>query len=173
MTAAIFALLGTLLGISGTLLIELRRERTQYNRSLQEALRISCADFSDTIIRVRELAVKLRRNPSDPALQESAQTAHSEAWVHYERLRLISTSRDVQEAGRRVLRYSWGYVREVKGEARRDDETDAPFSLIHEWLQKFYVAARHELGVPNADNVYAEPLEWRMPPTSIAPHQKK
>jgi hypothetical protein len=32
--------------------------------------------------------------------------------------------------------------------------------LIHEWLQKFYVAARRELGVPKADNVSAEPLEW-------------
>ena len=173
MTAAIFALIGTLLGISGTLLMELRRERTQYNRSLQKALRISCADFTDALIRVRELTVALRRNPSDPALRESVQTAHSEAWVHYERLRLISTSRDVQEAGRRALRYAWGFVREVRGEPRREDETDSPFSLAHEWLQKFYVAARHELGVPNADNVFIEPLEWRTSPTSMTSHQEK
>src|SRR5690348_11928924 len=108
MSAAIFALIGTLLGISGTLLIEMRREHIERDRSLREALRISCADFSDAIIRVRELTLNLRRDPSDAAMQESVQRAHSEAWVHYERLRLISTSKDVQEAGRRVLRYSWG-----------------------------------------------------------------
>jgi hypothetical protein len=61
MTTAIFTLIGTLLGISGTLLVEFRREKIENNRFRREALRIGCADFTDAIIRVRELVGTLPR----------------------------------------------------------------------------------------------------------------
>jgi hypothetical protein len=163
MTAAIFALIGTLLGISGTLLVEIRRERVEVNRSRREALRISCADFTDAIIRVREQAIRWKRDPSDVSLKESTYKAHDESWIHYERLRLISTSKDVQEAGRHVIRYSWGLMRQVEGKAPREDEQpDGPFALTLQWLQRFYIAARRELGVPQAEDIYTEPSKWRI-----------
>ena len=108
MSAGIFALIGTLLGISGTLLAEMRRERTETNRSRRETLRTTCAEFTDAIIRVRELSPSMGRHPSDADLREAVHRAHHESWSYYERLRLLSTSRDVQEASkllRRVRRW--------------------------------------------------------------------
>src|SRR5580658_339636 len=100
MTAAIFALIGTLLGISGTLLVEVRRGQTEATQSRREVLRNTCADFTDAIIRVRESAIRWQKAPSESSLRESTWKAHDETWVHYERLRLISSSTDVREAGR-------------------------------------------------------------------------
>jgi hypothetical protein len=174
MTAAIFALVGTLLGISGTLLVEIRRGRAEATQSRREALRNTCADFTDAIIRVRELAIRWQQAPSDSSLRESTWKAHDETWTQYERLRLISASTDVQEAGRHLIRYTWGLMREAEGKTLREDEqADGPFALTYEWLQKFYIAARRELGVPQAEKVYAEPREWRKPfrPTVSSKHR--
>jgi hypothetical protein len=138
MTAAIFALVGTLLGISGTLLVEIRRGRAEATQSRREALRNTCADFTDAIIRVRELAIRWQQAPSDSSLRESTWKAHDETWTQYERLRLISASTDVQEAGRHLIRYTWGLMREAEGKTLREDEqADGPFALTYEWLQKF------------------------------------
>jgi hypothetical protein len=162
MTAAIFALIGTVLGISGTLLVEIRRERIENNRFRREALRIGCADFTDAIIRVRELAGRLRADSSDETLRDSAYKAHQDSWIQYERLRMISASKDLQEAGRYLIRYTWGLVRQANGEALREDEKDdGPFTLTLDWLQRFYIAARRELGVPQPEDVYPEPRGWR------------
>lgn len=171
MAAAIFALIGTLLGISGTLLVETRRSRMEVNRSRREALRTSCAEFTGAIVRTRELTLKWKSQPSDASLRESASQAHHEAWVHYELLRLISASKEVQEAGRHLMRYAWGLMRQVDGKPPREDEQpDGPFALTLEWLPRFTIAARRELGVPQADDIYMEPPEWRVPdPTASSP----
>jgi hypothetical protein len=174
MTAAIFALIGTLLGISGTLLVEMHRQRTEDSRSRREALRICCADFTDAIIRVREFAIRWQKALSDNSLRESTWKAHDETWVNYERLRLLSTSMDLQEAGRHLIRYTWGLMRQAEGKAIREDEqASSPLALTFEWLERFYVAARRELGVPQAEEVYMEPAGWRagpLNPTTSSKH---
>jgi hypothetical protein len=164
MAAAIFALLGAMLGVVGTLATERSRARAEDSRSRREALRLTCADFTSAIARMRSLAMDLMRNPADSDLLTFMRAADLDARVNYERLRLTSTSREVQEAGRRTLRYTWGLVREVQGKPPREDEVErGPLMLSHESLLELYAAVRRELGVPRANDVYREPDEWLVP----------
>lgn len=159
MTAAIFALAGTLIGVLGTLAIELVRNRATDMRSRHEDLRLACADFSAAVTRIINLALEFK-DPDTVRINLMYET-HREARVGYERLRLIATSRDVQETGRYVLRYAFGLLREAEGIPRRDDELErGPRLLLQDWLMKFYVAVRREIGVPQPENVYREPDEW-------------
>jgi hypothetical protein len=111
MTAAIFAIAGTGLGILGTLATELVRTRTANIRARQEALRLACAEFTASVARMWNLSIELKRKPGDAELARSLREAHADARVHYERLRLTAVSRDIQESGRHVLRYAYGLLR--------------------------------------------------------------
>jgi hypothetical protein len=124
MTAAIFALVGALVGALGTLAVELARARTESLRSRREALRLACADFTAVVTRMWNLAIELMEKPADNQLMNSIHETHREARVHYERLRLTAASRDVQRAGRYVLRYAYGLMRQVEGKSPRDDERE-------------------------------------------------
>jgi hypothetical protein len=161
MTAAIFALAGTLLGIFGTLAIELRRNRAEDDRSRREALRLTAAAFADAAIRMKEFTFRWMATPSDEGSRKSAYQAHAEARAQYERLRFVTVSEEVQRAGRHVLRYSWGLLRQAAGDPPRDDEkASGPLMLSYNWLLIFYVAVRQELGLPRPNDVYREPDEW-------------
>jgi hypothetical protein len=97
----------------------------------------------------------------------SMRSAHADARVHYERLRLTSASRDVQEVGRQVIRYAFGLLRQAEGLPPRDDEAQrGPLMLLHESLLALYASVRREIGVPHADDLYVEPEEW-MGPASL------
>jgi hypothetical protein len=159
MTAAIFALTGTLIGVLGTLAVELARGRALDKRSHREAVRIACADFSAAVARMVNLAIEVK-NPDSIRLSKM-HDAHLDARVCYERLRLISGSRDVQEAGRYVLRYTFGLLRMAEERPPRPDEQEkSPRLLLQDWLVKLYAEVRQEIGVPNPRDIFREPDEW-------------
>jgi hypothetical protein len=49
----------------------------------------------------------------------------------------------------------------MEGKSLRDDEkVSGPFRLLHDSLMTLYAEARREFGVPKADDIYREPVEW-------------
>ena len=159
MTAAIFALVGTLVGILGTLAVELTRSRAENMRVRREALRLASADFTAAVSRIINLVLEFKA--PDKLRIDLMYEGHREARVGYERLRLISSSREVQEAGRHVIRYAYGLVREAQALPRRDDELDrGPRLLLNDWLITFYIEVRREIGIPRPENIYREPDGW-------------
>jgi hypothetical protein len=159
MTAAIFTLVGTLVGILGTLAVELTRSRTENVRARHDALRLASADFSAAVTRIINLVLEFT-DPDIPRI-DLMYEEHREARACYERLRLISSSREVQEAGRHVVKYAYGLVREAQGLPRRDDELErGPRLLLNDWLIKFYIEVRREIGIPKPENIYREPDSW-------------
>jgi len=162
MTAAIFALAGALIGVLGTLGVELARNRAEDARSHRDALRLACADFTAAVARMANLAIELKE--PDSGHINKMREAHIEARVCYERLRLISGSSDVQEAGRHVLRYTFGLLRRAEGKPPRPDELDrGPRLLLQDWLMRLYIEVRREIRVPHPQDVYREPDEWLEP----------
>jgi hypothetical protein len=160
MTAAIFALAGTLLGILGTLVVELVRGRAEDVRFHREALRLACADFTAAVARVINLTIELRKI-TDAKRLDLMREAHMEARANYERLRLIAVSREAQKAGRQVLRYSYGLLLQAEGKPPRQDERErGPRLLLQDSLMKLYVEVRREIGISRAEDVYREPDEW-------------
>ena len=171
MTAAIFALAGALIGVLGTLAVELARSRAEDVRSHRDALRLACADFTAAVARMVNLAIELK--DPDAARIDMMREAHIETRVSYERLRLISGSRDVQEAGRHVLRYTFGLLRRAEGRPPRPDELDrSPRMLLQDWLMRLYVEVRKEIRVPHPEDVYREPDEWLEPSSSKIDNEK-
>jgi hypothetical protein len=161
MAAAIFALAGTLLGVLGTLAVNLSQSRREDTRARRNAVRLACADFTAAITRMRTLAMELRNKHPSGEQMKLMHEAHREARVHYERLRLTASSPAVQGAGRLVLRYAYGLLRQMEGKSLRDDEkASGPLRLLHDSLMTLYAEARRELGVPRAHEIYREPDEW-------------
>lgn len=159
MTAAIFALAGTLVGVLGTLAVELARNRAEDTRSRREALKLASADFTAAVTRITNLALN-SRDPDVARINLMYET-HREARICYERLRLMAESREVQEAGRHVLRHAFGLLREAESLPPRQDELErGPRLLLNDWLMKFYVAVRREIGIPHPENIYQEPETW-------------
>jgi hypothetical protein len=160
--AAIFALMGTLVGVLGTLAVELARSRRESVREQRDALRLACVDFTTAIARAANMAVDIE-HPDEIQLSRM-RDAHLEARICYERLRLTAASPEIQKAGRHVLRYSFGTVRQAEGRSPRSDELDrSPVMLLQDWLIVLYAKVRQELGVPQAQEVYREPDEWLAP----------
>jgi hypothetical protein len=175
MTAAIFALAGTLIGVLGTLAVELARSQTENKRSHREALRLACADFTAAVALTVNLAIELKDlDSTDPTHINKMRETHLEARVCYERLRLIAGSRDVQEAGRYVLRYAFGVLRWAEGKPPRHDELERdPRILLQDWLMKLYIEVRREIGMPHPQDVYREPDEWlKRPRNSKSPEKE-
>ena len=162
MTAAIFALIGALIGVLGAFIIELIRARTENSRLRQEALRLACADFTAAVIRVRTLAtIELVAKPADDELMNSLYKAHEEARMYFERLRLTAASSSVQKAARYVVRYTYGLLRQLEGKSLRDDERErGPLMMLQQSLTTLVAEVRREIGVRNADDVFQEPDEW-------------
>lgn len=155
----------------GTLAVELARSRATDKRSHREALRLACADFTAAVARMVNLAIELK-DPDSTHINKMHE-AHLETRVCYERLRLISGSRDVQEAGRYVLRYTFGLLRRAEGKQPRHDELErGPRMLLQDWLMRLYVEIRKEIGVPHPQEVYREPDEWLEPSHSRFPKKE-
>ncbi len=161
MSAALLVLAGALAGIIGTLGTELIRSRGEDRRSQREAARHACSEFSLAISHMREAAFDLYKDPSNPVFVERAQDTNRTARAHYENLRLVTSSKLAQEAGRRALRHAFGMQLRAQGKSARDDETERePQALVQDWLTKLYAEIRRETGVPHADDVYREPDRW-------------
>jgi hypothetical protein len=160
MTAAIFALAGTLLGVLGTLGVELTRSRAAGVLSQREALRRACADFTAAVARMINLTIELKKIADTEQINLMRET-HREARMHYERLRLVAVSHDTQKAGRYALRYAYGLLRLAEGKLPREDEQErGPRMLLQDSLMVLYVEVRREIGLRHAEDVYREPDEW-------------
>jgi hypothetical protein len=118
----VFALVGTALGVLGALAVQVTQARSDDLRARREALRVACAKFTAAVARMRNLAIELIAEPSDAARLESLRDTHQDARVHYERLHLTASSLAAQGAGRRVLRYAYGLLRQADGEPPREDK---------------------------------------------------
>lgn len=161
MTAAIFTLIGTVLGVLGTVVAQLISGRTEDIYTRRKELRDASADFAAAIARVRELGFQMLRLDADVKDSTVIEQAHLEARSQYERLRLTASSIAVQEAGRRTLRYAFGVVLQATGKPLRADEQErGPAALVNDSLIELYAAVRRELGLPRPDEIYREPDEW-------------
>lgn len=122
------------------------------------------ADFASALARIRSIGIELMSPDPDPGAWTAIRDAHLQARMHYERLRLTSSSLDVQEAARRALSYTYGIQRQAEGKPLRDDECAVvPHVLLQEALLAMYVTARRELGIPRPGEIYREPDEWLGP----------
>lgn len=161
MSQAIFALAGALVGVLGTALAEVMRSRREQQRLRLEALRLTCADFISAITRVRVMAFDVYRHRLDDDLRTRVREAHGEARIHYERLRLLTESRPVQEAARYALRHAWSLILRCEGRPPRAEEGDrGALGLLYDTLSALLVETRRELGLRHANDVFAEPEEW-------------
>jgi len=159
MAAAIFALVGALIGASGALGVELIRTRAENLRLRQETLRLTCADFTATVSQLWNLDLELKAKPADKELASSLHETFWQARMHYEQLRLTAASEEVQKEARYVLRYAYGLLREREGLPPRNDEKErTPFMMLQDSLKKLVEEVRSEIGVPH--DVYREPDEW-------------
>jgi hypothetical protein len=165
MTAAIFALIGTALGVLGTALTQLIKARADDTKARRDNLRLICADFATAVARIKELACEVieKRADSDPDAWTSINKAHLEARSHFEGLRLIS-SFQVQQSSRLTLRYAYGLMQEAEGKPPREDEKEqGPLKLFYKSLTELYIAVRRELGIPNPEDVFLDPDDWLGP----------
>lgn len=121
MTAAVFALVGAVLGALGTLAVEVIRERAESSKARREAL---CVPTLQQPLHLRNLAIGLIQSPADADLMNSMNQAHRESRALYEQLRLTAGSVSVQAAGRRVLRYAYGVLRQAVGKPPWEDELE-------------------------------------------------
>jgi hypothetical protein len=164
MTAAIFALAGTLLGVLGTVMVELVRTRTENSQARCEAVRLACADLISALARLKEHAFELISTPDDPALVSTLRNTQVEARGHYERLRLTASSKEAQRAGRCAIRYAYGLIRQIEGKPPREDEIEqGPAWMMHQAVMDLCVAVRQETGVPKPGDIFREPDEWIAP----------
>jgi hypothetical protein len=161
MSAAIFALAGTLVGVAGTLAIDLTRARVEDARARRDTVRLACADFTAAVARIRALAFEMRGKQPDGEEWRLMQDAHREARVHFERLRLTAASPDTQKVARQVLRYAYGMIRQIEGKPPRADEAESgPLRMLHVSLMALYAAVRRDIGIPRPGDVYEEPDAW-------------
>lgn len=154
MAAAFFALAGALIGVAGTLLTTLVGAKQQERRTRTDTLRQACTEFLTEVGRLRDLSHELRGDPERADLRERTSGAHLSARASYARLRLTSESVATQEAGRLVLHYGyWQWQAALGGSV---DFREAQ-RLGDEWTMTLFVAARRELGLRRATEVFAEP----------------
>jgi hypothetical protein len=152
-SAAWFALGGALIGVLGTVLTELVRDRRDDQKVWREELRSVCAEFVSALSHLQDVSHELRRTTDDAQVQRAAQEAHSRLRGIQERLRLTSKSTATQEAARRLQHL--GYYQWKSTQGGRGDFW-AAHNEIRAWSAKFYVAARTELGLEGAP-VYQDP----------------
>ncbi len=133
-------------------------------------MRTTCADFTAAIARMKYLATEMHLRGLDGDLLDRMRSAHEEARVGFERLRLITTSMEAQEAARYSLRHALGLCLLVEGKQPRPDELErGPLVELDERLRDLYVAVRRELGVAHAESVFREPDPLLRLPTLTEP----
>jgi len=169
MAAAFFALAGALIGVAGTLLTALFGAKQQERRTRTDTLRQACTEFLTEAGRLRDLSHELHVEPERTDLRERTAGAHISARASYARLRLTSESVATQEAGRMVLHYGyWQWQAALGGSA---DFREAQ-RLGDEWTMTLFVAARRELGLGHATEVYIEPAGGLPMPAARQPQKE-
>lgn len=67
MTAAIFALIGAVIGVPGTALTQLIKALADDMKARRDNLRLICADFATAVVQLKELACEVIEKPADSA----------------------------------------------------------------------------------------------------------
>src|ERR1700733_9776752 len=106
MSEALFALAGAIIGVLGAVLSSLVQSKREDRRLRRESLRTTCADFTAAIARMKYLATEMHLRGIDEELETRMRSAHDETRVGFERLRLLTTSIEAQEAARYSLRHA-------------------------------------------------------------------
>ncbi len=168
MSEALFALAGAIIGVLGAVLASLVQSRREDRRLRRESLRITCADFTSAIARMKYLATEMHLRGIDEELETRMRSAHEETRVGFERLRLLTTSMEAQEAARYSLRHAVGLWLLVQGKGPRPDEKErGPLVELDDRLRDLYAAVRRELGVAHPERVFREPDHLRRLPTAV------
>jgi hypothetical protein len=163
MSAAFFAIVGTVVGILGSMLANLVSARNEERRIWRESLRLMCANFTTEIIHLRGLSHELRHNPDAEELRRAARETHSRARSLQEQLRITSRSQQTQEAGRQLIHNAYYLWRSAQGDGRADFA--AARDGLDGWLPQFYKEVRKELGLGTSD-VYEDPWDGLPIPTA-------
>lgn len=156
MPAALYALVGTVIGVLGAVLADTVRARRDTRRVSREALRVVCSDFTAQLTRARRNC-QINHGPEGPLDQETwqqLQITFTEARTYYERMLITASSVAIQEAARNALHFTywmWRLAR-TEGSGFRDAEAQALG-----WSKKLYTEVRRELGIKDAGNVYEDP----------------
>ena len=134
------------LGVIGTAITGMLLSSREDRRLRRESIRTTCADFTAAIARMRFLATQIHLNGADAELTTRIGEAHEEATVGCERLRLVTTSMEAQEAARYALRYGLGLWLQVQGRPPRPDETErSPLLQLNDRLHDLYVGCGRAL----------------------------
>ncbi len=153
MSQALFALAGAIVGVLGTVLTALAGARHEERRIWRETLRSVAASLTTEVSLLRDLSHQLRGDPDNSDLQRAAEQAQMRARGFQEQLRLISRSKETQEAGRWVIHNGYHQWRATQG--GRGDFWEARRALDR-WLTKLYAETRKELGLGSSE-VYEDP----------------
>jgi hypothetical protein len=158
MSEAFYALAGTLIGATAALLAELLRSKKDAERQQREALRALCAEFTSTVVRVRNLSFPLHTSPNSTELLAAIRDEHGMARTNYERIRLTAESTAIQEAGRYLVHHSFWLWKSAEEGWWDVQDPDSPMRNLDRWLVRFYTEVRKELGVRHAADVYDDPI---------------
>jgi hypothetical protein len=156
MPQALYALAGTVIGILGTVLVDMVRARRDDRSRSQVALRDACSDFAAQVARVRRYSLRLRREPQNHEFSSLLETAFTEARAYYERLFITAESLATQEAARHVIHFTNLMVRAAGME--RTGFLEAETQMFN-WSARLYAEVRRELGLKHPDNVYKDPSD--------------
>src|SRR4051794_9877981 len=111
MTAGFFALAGALIGALAPLLTERFRAHREAEDQRREALRTASAAFTAALIRIRHLSSVLADGTEGDATRR-IEVADEEAWIAFERIRMLSQSEATQKAGRFAVRHIYAVWQE-------------------------------------------------------------
>ena len=83
---------------------------------------------------------------------------HEEARTGFERIRLLSGSLTVQNAGRLALRHSYALWQVAQGlpDPRGEEFNATPLRRFEDELHRFYIEVRRELGLESPEDVLPE-----------------
>lgn len=156
MSAALYALAGTVIGILGTVLLDIVRGRRETRSRAREVLRVVCSDFTTQLTRARRYS-GIHHGPLGPVDQETwqqMQAIFTEARTCYERMLITADSVSIQAAARCALHYTFWMWRTARTDDQAFKEAEAQ---TLSWLKKLYVEVRRELGIKSPGNVYEDP----------------
>lgn len=153
MYAAFYALAGALIGVLGSVLVDIIHERRGVKHRNQGELRIICSEFNSQVTRVRRNLGRLRHEPQNESIWELVEASFTEARSHHERLLITSELIATQEAARHVLHFIYWMI-----QAQRTHSNDLEECRVecNKWQRRLYIEVRRELGVKHPTNVYLE-----------------
>jgi hypothetical protein len=162
MSAAFFALAGTLLGVLGTGLVTLLNTRAEDRRTSREALRSVCTDLMANLMRVRQLCMEMYDDGYQKELWDEVNRLLGDGQAAYERIRIVADLIATQRAARLCVHHCYWLSRSV-GKVPRGDWQDEHDALM-KWMSELLISVRRELGVRHFGSLYTDPREERPEP---------